>query len=81
MNAFTNPQPTIEAAQALYQYDIFKPAAVFQTADGYVLGYMREMAWPPHEAAQALKQRGFEMVACCDPLLGVWKPYKIEVTA
>lgn len=70
------PQPTIEAAQALHVDELFNPAAVFGTPEGFVYGRIREMESPPHETAiQVERVTGYHMVAHCDPLLQVWMPY------
>lgn len=73
---FCPPQKTIEEAQSFYEYGIFKPAAIFKKGAGFHLAYIREMNTPPRETAQALEKFGYKMVACADPLLGVWKPHK-----
>lgn len=75
---FSAIKPTIEEAQALYRPDLFNPAAVFQTPDGYVMGLLRDLNdWPPHKAAVGIEiATGYRMVSCCDPLMSIWQPYK-----
>ena len=77
---FSKPQPTIEEAQALHRPSILYPAAILETPDGFVLALLRDLAdWPPHKAAQGIfDATGFRMVACCDPLISVWRPYTDE---
>jgi hypothetical protein len=73
---FSEPQPAIEAAQALHVYELFNPAAVFATDEGYVYGRIREMARPPHETARAVREKiGYQLVAYCAPLLNIWRAY------
>lgn len=73
----SEPQETIEAAQALHVDELFNPAAVFRDKDGsYRYARLRDMqTWPPHATAQAMQAHGLVMVACCDPLLNIWKAY------
>lgn len=78
MDILSEPQPTIEAAQALHVDQLFNNAAVFQTAGGaYVYGCLRDRReWPPHTAAQRMAELGYTMVSVCDPLFQMWKPYR-----
>ena len=76
MTNFSSTQPTIEQAQALHEFSLFSPAAVFKTAEGYVMGLLREQNSPPHETAAALEKHGLIMVSACDPICGIWKPYQ-----
>lgn len=70
------PQPTIEAAQAMHDDELFNPAAVFETPDGFVYGRIREMNTPPHETALGVKAAaGYTLVAYCDPLFSIWRRY------
>lgn len=73
----SEPQAAIEDAQALHKPSLFNPAAVLETPDGFVLALLRDLTdWPPHKAAKGIfDATGFRMVACCDPLLNVWRPY------
>jgi len=82
INWFSGKQETIENAQEFYRYDLFNPAAVFELPEGgYVLAYIKEQSYPPHETAQNIEKLiDYKMISCCDPLLGIWKPYnKTEV--
>ena len=73
---FSEPQPTIEAAAALHEYDLFNPAAVFDTDKGYVYGRIREMESPPHKTAQAIKDAtGYTLVIHHGALINVWRTY------
>lgn len=80
MQWFSEPQETIEAAQALHQPGVlaFDPAAVFKTKEGkFIMVLLRRNGdWPPHDEAQNIERlTGNVMVSCCDPLFGIWKPY------
>lgn len=74
---FSLPKTTIEEAKAVHQPELFNPAAIFQRDDGqYVMSLLRDMNWPPTEGIQAVETlTGYKAVACCDPLLSVWKTY------
>ena len=70
-------QLTIAAAEALHTEELFNPAAVFDTGEGFVYGRLREMECPPHETARAIeKMNGYKMVTYCDPLLNTWHRYE-----
>ncbi len=79
---FSTPQKTQEAAEALHQPAplAFDTAAVYrrEPQGDYVMGLLQPIkAWPPHEEAQAMKERlGFVMVSCCEPIMGIWKEYQ-----
>jgi len=82
--AFSLPQKSIEQAQRLYTYELFTPAAVFATPDGsgFVMAYIREQGYPPHETAREVEVIfGYKMVSCADSLLGVWKKYEAQPQA
>lgn len=81
MKWFSDPQPTKEEAQALYEYEIFNPATVFETPEGrYSMGLLRvNISWTEQALAEIARSIqgaiGYKMVATCDPLLGIWKDY------
>ena len=78
---FSATTATVEEAQALYRPELFNPAAVFKTPDGYVMGLLRDQNdWPPHKAAAAIEAAtGYRMVAFCDPLgMSIWQPYPLQ---
>lgn len=76
---FSEPQSTVEQAQSLYEYEIFVPAAVFKTPNGFVMGLIREQSIVPNETAKQIKEiTGFEMVSHSDPITGIWKLYKVS---
>lgn len=73
---FSRPQPTIEAAQALHEYEFFNCAAVFDTGKGFVYARIREMDSPPRETAKAIKDvAGYTLVSYHGALLDVWQEY------
>lgn len=72
---FSAPQPTIERAAELHEYALFNPAAIFQTAGGYVYGRIREMESPPRKTAEAMQPLGYTLVAYHGPLINVWRSY------
>lgn len=77
---FSDSHPTIEDAQKQYIYSLFNPAAVFELpGGGFVFAYIRDRDWPPHETAREVKRLvNYDMVSCCDPLMGIWKPYQAQ---
>lgn len=88
MEWFSKPQWTVEEAQALYNFELFVPAAVFETQNGqYVMSRLSPgVNWPPHSAAlEIYRLTGNLMVSHCDPVLGVWRkfqpPDKIQHTS
>lgn len=79
MRWFSEPQATLEMAQALYHYDLFNPAGVFRTPDGrYVLGLLRMCHWTPTvlaEIAKALFEcTGNILISVTGPLIHNWQP-------
>ncbi len=74
---FSEPQPTVEAAQSFHEYELFNPGAVFDTGAGFVYARIREMESPPRETARAiLDATGYTLVAHHGALLPVWQEYK-----
>lgn len=66
---FSAPQPTVVQAVGLHVDQLFNPAAVFQTEEGFVycrLHTMEEAGLPPSIP-------GYALIATCDALLGVWR--------
>lgn len=73
---FSPPQPTIKQAAQLHTYELFNPAAVFQTEDGlFTYGLIREMDSPPHKTAESMRPLGYTLVAYHGPLINVWRSY------
>lgn len=70
MTLFSDPQPTIAAAVALHVDELFNPAAVFQTADGFVYARLHTMAADEDAPPQI---DGHTLVAHCDAVLGLWR--------
>ncbi len=82
---FNFPQETKEAAISLYEYDLFKPAAIFKTPEGkYCLGLLKPQRWGEkyvEEAAGAMRELlGYEMVAHTGPVIEGWKDVKFLPT-
>lgn len=76
MQWFGRPKDTIEEAQNDHKpTGFFDPAAVFEHEGKYVVARIKDDNWPPQQAAEHMAALGYKMVACCDSLLGIWKPY------
>ncbi len=72
---FSAPQDTVAKAVALHVDQLFNPAAVFQTDQGYVYARIHTMEGRSTGAAVAIIP-GYTLVATCDALLGVWRMEK-----
>jgi long-subunit acyl-CoA synthetase (AMP-forming) len=82
MQWFGPPRDTIEEAQSDHKPTFFfDPAAVFKHENKYIMARIKDDNWPPQQAAEHMATLGYEMVACCDSLLGIWKPYPFQPRA
>lgn len=69
---FSAPQPTVAAAVALHVDELFNPAAVWKTEEGFVYARLHTMEGrEPTAGVSSLP--GYTLAATCDALLGVWR--------
>ena len=72
---FSKPYKTKEEAQDAYEFELFRPAMVFETPIGFVYAEIYANVYDnvAEVARDVEKLLRYKWVSTCDPLLGIWK--------